>query len=220
MPSLTPPSVSSAPQSSKMVKLPRNAIPWTRYALFFSIAIAGCAADLVTKASVFQSLGNHWVTENPSQPVWIWTKGIQLGFETHLNEGALFGMGQGQGVLFALLSVGAAIGVFLWLFFAGAARDRLLTIALACVTGGIFGNLYDRLGLSHLSWHVPYGDHVAGDPVYAVRDWIHFKIAAWNFDWPVFNIADSLLVVGACLLIWHALFCCEKPIEAATEDKS
>jgi lipoprotein signal peptidase len=44
-----------------------------------------------------------------------------------------------------------------------------------------------------------------GEPVYAVRDWLHFEIAAIGFDWPVFNIADSLLVCGAALLFWHAL---------------
>jgi len=85
---------------------------------------------------------------------------------------------------------------------AGAARDRLLTIALALVTGGIFGNLYDRLGLPSLTWS---GDpkHPSGQAVYAVRDWLHFKID--RFDWPIFNVADSLLVCGAALLVWHAL---------------
>ena len=38
-----------------------------------------------------------------------------------------------------------------------------------------------------------------------MRDWIHFEIAAIGFDWPVFNIADSLLVCGAIMLAWHAV---------------
>ena len=65
------------------------------------------------------------------------------------------------------------------------------------------GNLYDRLGLSGLEWP---GDalHEPGTPVYAVRDWIHFKLDGL-VDWPIFNLADSLLVCGACLLVWHAV---------------
>jgi signal peptidase II len=35
-----------------------------------------------------------------------------------------------------------------------------------------------------------------------VRDWLHFKING-IVDWPVFNIADSLLVCGAIILFWH-----------------
>ena len=46
-----------------------------------------------------------------------------FGFQTSLNPGALFGMGQGFWPLFAALSVGAAVGIFVWLFPAGAARE-------------------------------------------------------------------------------------------------
>jgi signal peptidase II len=145
-----------------------------------------------------------------------------FGFETSLNEGALFGMGQGQVVLFSVLSVVALVGIVYWLFFAGAARDRLLTIALGCVTGGILGNLYDRTGMPGLKWTAsvdPRRGHEAGEPVYAVRDWLHFKIDALNFDWPIFNIADSLLVCGALLLLYHALFTREAAPAGETADQ-
>jgi signal peptidase II len=71
---------------------------------------------------------------------------------------------------------------------------------------GIFGNLHDRLGLAGLKWPMSTAVHHAGDPVYAVRDWLHFEIRSIGFDWPVFNIADSLLVCGALMLFWHALW--------------
>jgi len=61
---------------------------------------------------------------------------------------------------------------------------------------GIFGNLYDRLGFPRL-------ESSPGTTIYAVRDWLHFQIEP-VFDWPIFNIADSLLVCGAALLVWHA----------------
>ena len=62
-------------------------------------------------------------------------------------------MGQGFSLLFAALSMGAAIAILVWLFAVGAARDWLLTIALAIVMIGILGNLYDRLGLPGLLWN-------------------------------------------------------------------
>jgi lipoprotein signal peptidase len=58
------------------------------------------------------------------------------------------------------------------------------------------------LGLAGLRWEHD-AMHARGEPVYAVRDWIHFKIDGM-VDWPIFNIADSLLVYGAALLAWHA----------------
>ena len=127
-----------------------------------------------------------------------------FGFETNLNEGALFGIGQGQVCVFAGLSFVAALGVVYWVFVARAARDLHLTIALGFVLAGILGNLYDRIGLHGLTWAEGVRGHEVGDRVYAVRDWLHFKIDAIGFDWPIFNLADSCLVCGAILLIWHA----------------
>jgi signal peptidase II len=175
-----------------------NAVPTHRYLLFGGIAVVGCALDLLTKRWIFDYLG----MPSPVRPS-LWLIDQVFGFTTSLNEGALFGIGQGQGFAFSLLSVVAALGIFYWLFVAQAAHDRLLTIALGMVTGGIFGNLYDRLGLSGLKWDAG-AIHPAGENVYAVRDWLHFKIDH-VIDWPIFNIADSLLVCGAALLIWHAL---------------
>ena len=156
---------------------------------FWLIALAGCGVDLATKSLVFRQLGMP--NENP--PSWIWEP--YFGFQTSLNRGALFGIGQGQVWLFASLSVIAIVGVCYWLYFAGAAADRVLTVALAMVMGGILGNLHDRLGL----WEPP---DIAGVREYAVRDWILFQWGEWI--WPNFNIADSLLVCGVAVLVWHA----------------
>jgi signal peptidase II len=71
-----------------------------------------------------------------------------------------------------------------------------------CVTAGIFGNLYDRLGLPGLRWNWTNQIHQVGQPVHAVRDWILVMIGKW--PWPTFNLADSLLVCGAALLVWQA----------------
>jgi signal peptidase II len=166
----------------------------------------GCAIDLLTKRWIFAKLGSHYIQQGePRAPIWL-AEGW-FGFETSLNEGALFGIGQGRVMEFAVLSVVAALAIFWWLFWARAAHDRLLTVALGCVTGGIFGNLYDRLGLPGLTWAAGVPGHSAGDRIYAVRDWLHFKIDAIQFDWPIFNLADCLLVCGAGLLVLHAFRC-------------
>jgi len=175
-----------------------KAVPPSRYAVFFSIAIVGCLVDLVTKWWMFRWLGGPGEC---TQPWWVWDD--VFGFQTSLNEGALFGMGQGWVVLFAGLSIVAAVGIFLWLFYSGAARDLLLTIALGLITAGILGNLYDRLGIHGLQWQFANELHQVGDPVYAVRDWILVIIIKW--PWPTFNIADSMLVCGAALMVWHVL---------------
>ncbi len=182
-----------------------RAVPLNRYIVFFSIAVVGCAVDLASKNWVFSRLGM------PGSQRWqMWR--VVFGFETNLNEGALFGMGQGWVTAFAFLSVAAAVGILLWLFYAGAAHDRLLCVALGCVMGGVLGNLYDRLGLHGIV-------SGSGEPVRAVRDWIlvMLKIGEKEYHWPTFNVADSLLVCGAVLLVWHA-FATKPKVEERTAE--
>ena len=172
-----------------------SGVPVSRLALFVGLLVAGFAADLATKNWIFAKLGMPY--ENP--PI-VLVPGV-FSLTTSLNDGALFGVGQGMTRAFTVLSILAAIGISYWLFFAGAGRDAWLTVALASLMAGIFGNLYDRLGLPGLVWQPP--DPRAGHAVHAVRDWLHFEIRRIGFDWPVFNLADSLLVAGACMLFWH-----------------
>ncbi len=74
------------------------------------------------------------------------------------------------------------MAIVYWLFVVGAARDRLLLISLSGITGGILGNLYDRLGL----WCTPEWEAI-GYPKHAVRDWILFASAVGHgrtSTWP------------------------------------
>lgn len=169
-----------------------------RILLFLAIAIGGTGLDLWSKDRLFAELGppgSFRAPDNIESVRWIWPD--FFGLQTALNQGALFGMGQGKVWLFATLSIGAALAIVYWLFVVGAARDRLLLVALSGITGGILGNLYDRLGL----WCTPELEAV-GYPRHAVRDWILFRFSGWT--WPNFNVADMLLVGGAGLLILHA----------------
>jgi signal peptidase II len=174
-----------------------RAVPTNRYLVFLLIAGGGLAADLATKRWMFD-----WLTPVGLKKHWIWTN--VFGFQTSLNEGALFGIGQGMFWLFALLSVCAGLAICWWLFVAGAARQWVLTVALAAIMAGILGNLYDRMGFPGLKWGAGNPMHRQGDSVYAVRDWILVMFGNW--PWPNFNIADSLLVSGAFILVCHAFF--------------
>jgi signal peptidase II len=183
-----------------------KAVPWGKYLLFFALALGGFAVDLWTKRWAFEGLGP------PSGNVeWVW-QGV-FGFETSLNEGALFGLGQGWVTAFVVLSFGAVGGILLWLFWPGNPKDWTLTAALGSVTAGVLGNLYDRLGLPGLTWTYATEAHAVGDPVYAVRDFILVMIG--SLKWPNFNVADTLLVCGAGLLLLHAFLDYRKERAAA-----
>lgn len=78
---------------------------------------------------------------------------------------------------FSIVAVIIVLGM-LW----RAGRTLSLTsIALALILGGALGNLYDRLRFGH------------------VVDFLEVHIV--HYHWPDFNIADSCIVIGACLLL-------------------
>lgn len=174
---------------------------------FLGVVLLGVALDLGSKAWIFATLGMPG--EKP--PIWFW-EGV-FGLRTSLNEGALFGLGQGQGGIFIAMSLFAIAGIGYWLFCLGAIHERWLTLSLGCITAGILGNLYDRLGCPGLIWNFSSSLHQAGQPVYAVRDWLDFAL----IDWPIFNLADSFLVCGAGLLLLHAYLFNEPSQQEATE---
>lgn len=173
-------------------------VPISRYITFFALAILGLAADLGSKHWVFGKLGMP--LESP--PWWLWEG--YVGFETSLNEGALFGLGQGWVEMFAGLSFIALISIVYWLFVAKAAHDLWLTACLGLITAGVLGNLYDRLGMHNLVWTERLKSTEVGKPVYAVRDFVLVQLSD-QWRWPNFNIADSLLVCGAGLLVCLAM---------------
>lgn len=173
-----------------------------RFALFFALAVFGFGVDLATKSYMFDNYFVPEIVDREQAKHWL-IDGV-LGIQCSTNPGALFGIGRGLSWFFATLSIVAIVAIVSWLFFLKAARDRLLNISLGLITGGILGNLYDRLGFGYLP---SYPESIKTN----VRDWILFRMEGWPmFDpWPNFNIADSLLVTGAILLFINALFFAE-----------
>jgi signal peptidase II len=160
-----------------------RSVPRSRAFLFAAVALGGLAIDLVSKAWIFRAVGP------PGSPAWPLVTDI-LELRTTYNRGALWGFGQGfaySSVLFAALSILATVVITYWLFVRGGARDGLLTVALALISGGALGNGFDRVVYGH------------------VRDFMHFHVDSIGFNFAIFNFADNMLVAGAGLLMWLAL---------------
>jgi signal peptidase II len=110
---------------------------------------------------------------------------------THvLNDGAAFSLfadsASPEHVRWGLIAFStlAALAVLVALIKMG--RDfTLTTLALALVLGGAVGNDYDRIRFA------------------SVIDFLEVHIV--HYHWPDFNVADSAIVVGACLLLLDAL---------------
>ena len=180
-------------------------IPLACVVIYCVLAVGGFFVDILSKSYVFATYFQPY--QVPLQHWWI--PGI-LGIETTTNPGALFGVLAGYRGLFAALSLTALLGIIAWLFVFGGGRDRWLTIASGLISAGILGNLYDRLGFGFQANYPP-------EIRYNVRDWIYFRLRGvpWFDPWPNFNIADSMLVCGAILLVLHSLFGSRQPKQAA-----
>ena len=163
----------------------------TRLSLFLAISVTGLLADLWSKSHMFSELGLPYES---NQVEW-WVIKDFFGFQTAVNQGALFGIGQGGSSIFALFSVVAFIAILMWLIKGRAWQNLFLTTCLGCITGGVIGNFYDRMGW----WH---DAEIHPDYAHGVRDFILFTYQ--DYVWPNFNIADCLLVCGAFMLLIYS----------------
>lgn len=93
------------------------------------------------------------------------------------NTGAAFGMGRGANGFFVLVSL-ALTATLVWMMRRWPLDKLSLQWGGLLVVSGAIGNLYDRVAYSY------------------VVDFLHVHY------WPVFNVADSCITVGACLLAW------------------
>jgi len=142
--------------------------------IFWSLAIGGLLLDLWSKKAAFD-----WLGREQTHSVSI-IDGF-LRFIIALNDGAAFSTFSGKAYLLTAISVVALLVVFGVFLFSGT-QFRSIHIALGLFTGGICGNLYDRI----------FNDGL-------VRDFI--DVYYRDKHWPTFNVADSLLCIGVGLLI-------------------
>jgi signal peptidase II len=95
------------------------------------------------------------------------------------NEGAAWSILSNKQGLLILASILALIIIYRYMY--NFKNNRRNNLAFGLIIGGIFGNLIDRLFLGY------------------VRDFLSIQII--NYYYPIFNFADSFIVIGVVLLI-------------------
>jgi signal peptidase II len=143
--------------------------------LFLAVAAGWLALDQLTKSWAVSRLPEGDIDV-------VWTLRLRLTF----NSGASFSMGDGYGRWIALVAL-VIVVVLVWQGLKS--TSRLTAVALALIVGGALGNVIDRALRSG-------NGHLLGG---AVVDFIDLR---W---WPVFNVADMGVVVGAVLLVVSSL---------------
>lgn len=125
----------------------------------------------------------HLAPQQPWNPISALRPVVTLTYVT--NTGAAFGLFPGGSAFFVIVSV-VVIAAILLFYRQVPAQLGLARAALALQCGGAVGNLADRLRHGH------------------VIDFIDFHF------WPVFNVADSAIVVGVVILAYYLLFKVDK----------
>lgn len=101
------------------------------------------------------------------------------------NTGVAWGMLAGHLTLFILVAIIAA--VVMVLYFRKTKKEEVLTrFGLVLVFAGLLGNLIDRIFFGY------------------VRDFI--DVIIFNYNFPIFNIADMAVVIGVALIIIEIIF--------------
>ena len=98
------------------------------------------------------------------------------------NTGIAFGLFRNQRFVFVVVPIIAIILLIFNIYYYkknGENLSRSYVVAFALILGGAFGNLYDRVAFGY------------------VIDFIDFQV------WPIFNIADSAITMGACIIAWQ-----------------
>ena len=126
-------------------------------------------------------LTKRWAEHALTQPRDLIDGVLTLRFTT--NSGGAFSLGDRAPLLFAFAAI-VVCGAIVATSFR--ARPTVHAVALGLILGGATGNLLDR---------VMRGSGLSG----RVIDFIDLHV------WPVFNVADAAIVVGAALLAFAAL---------------
>ena len=159
----------------------------------FLIAAVVVALDRITKQMIKTHLGAYDSTA---------VIPVLLNIVHVENPGIAFGMlanasGVWRDVLLIGFSAVVLIAISVMLLRPASLRDSVLRTALAFILGGAFGNLYDRI--------------VNG----TVTDFV--EVHAGQHYFPAFNVADSAVTIGACLLLLDMWRAKERSVSHASE---
>ncbi|GIP36410.1 signal peptidase II [Paenibacillus sp. J2TS4] len=152
--------------------------------IYYFIALIVLALDHLTKWLV---VTNMKIGESRS------VIGEFFQFTSHRNKGAAFGILQNQRWFFLIITTVVVIGIIIYMRKVLRENKKLMPFALSLLLGGAVGNFIDRA--------------LTGEVV----DFLDFT---FSFNWfgqaiiypfPIFNIADSAIVIGVSLILLDSL---------------
>jgi len=145
------------------------------------VALAVLIADQVSKAWAIEN-----IPLNTTREIIPLLKDVFV--LTHItNSGAAFGMFPQLSLVFTFVAL--AVSFFIVIYYRSIpAGQWLVRLSLGLQLGGAIGNLVDRLRFGG-----------------SVVDLFYLRF------WPVFNVADSAIVCGVVLLMWHLMRTSPKP---------
>lgn len=155
-------------------------LPRRRVWLLVAVACTALAADVVTKVLAVSTLEGR-------ESVRLFGGGLYLVL--FRNSGAAFSLATGMTWLLSLIAIAVVIAI---VRLAPKLRSAGWAVGLGLILGGAAGNLGDRIfrAPGPLQGHVVDFLSVFGDN---------------GSVFPVFNVADSSIVVGGCLLVLMSL---------------
>ncbi len=169
--------------------------------LFLSIAGVVFTADLISKHVVFDFLRDKYQFS-------VSLISGYVRFTLVKNRGAVWGLFQGIEfylLIVNLLFVPLILGAFLHAVYRGGFLvtrcTYTFTTGMSLIFGGAAGNIYDRLVFGF------------------VRDFIDVTIPVVLYRWPVFNVADSAISIGAGFLLISMIKDYEEPEETEENTK-
>lgn len=142
----------------------------------YSIGLTTIVLDQVTKYAAESFLADGNV---------ISVIGDLLRFRLAYNEAAAFSLGFGATWILALIS---SVAVLLLLWYGPKAKTKIWAVIAGLVLGGAAGNWVDR---------------VFKEPAFFSGHVVDFIQIPFNF--PIFNLADSFLVIGIALAMLRTL---------------
>ncbi len=145
---------------------------------YLSITVLVLALDQLTK---------FWVNKElyPDGEIIVINGFLKISYTE--NPGIAFGMLSEGNVKWLLVAVsGAAIAIVIYYLMRTPASNSLLLWSLSLLAAGISGNLVDRIRMGR------------------VIDFI--EVYYRSFHWPVFNVADTAISIGAALMAIELFF--------------
>ncbi|MEK3885211.1 signal peptidase II [Paenibacillus sp. PL2-23] len=147
-----------------------------RYLYYYLIAVAVFIVDFVTKKAIATKMA---IGDEFS------VIGSFFLITSHRNRGAAFGILQEQRTFFIIITCIIVVGLIWYAHSMRRTGKPTLFTGLTLVLGGALGNFIDR---------VRFGE---------VVDFFKFNFGSYTF--PIFNVADSAIVVGVGLILLDTL---------------